>query len=139
MSYLSLYFSIKNHQYIICFFQRILFSMKARRQLTTFDSLFDYSSDEENNSLPTGGTQGELGEERGEVSEEELGGGVGTDVSKDGRSKRGQGGGKGGGRGQGKGRGSTRGGRGARGGRGQEEGGDKGRVTWEGVRGVGEK
>ena len=73
--------------------------MKARRQLPTFDSLFDYSSDEENNSLPTGGTQGELGEERGEVSEEELGGGVGTDVSKDGRSKRGQGGGKGGGRG----------------------------------------
>ena len=79
--------------------------MKARRQLTTFDSLFDYSSDEENNSLPTGGTQGELGEERGEVSEEELGGGVGTDVSKDGRSKRGQGGGKGGRKGRGKGRG----------------------------------
>ena len=76
-----------------------IYNMFLSENPLTFDSLFDYSSDEENNSLPTGGTQGELGEERGEVSEEELGGGVGTDVSKDGRSKRGQGGGKGGGRG----------------------------------------
>ena len=40
------------------------FSMKAGRQLTTFDSLFYYSSDEENNFLTIRGTHGEVGEER---------------------------------------------------------------------------